>query len=86
MTGVELLSRTASLAALIFGVVGAGHAMGQAHALDTDGDGMVSYAEALMAMPEMTDEEFMALDTDGDGLLSAEELRAAEQAGLIPPG
>jgi Ca2+-binding EF-hand superfamily protein len=80
------VSRSASLAVLIFGVVGAGHAMGQADALDTDGDGMVSYTEALMAMPEMTEEAFSALDADGDGLLSAEELTAAEEAGLIPSG
>jgi hypothetical protein len=82
----RLFPRTASLAALIFGVVGAGHAMGQAEALDTDGDGMVSYTELLMAMPDMTEEAFAALDTDGDGLLSAEELGPAEEAGLIPSG
>ena len=78
--------RRAGLAMLILGLVGAGHAMAQADTLDTDGDGLVSYTELLMAMPEMTEEEYQALDTDADGLLSAEELTAAEDAGLITLG
>jgi hypothetical protein len=83
---VRLVSRSASLAVLILGLVGVGHAMGQADTLDTDGDGLVSYTELLMAMPEMTEEEFQALDADADGLLSPEELSAAEEAGLITLG
>ena len=75
--------RTLALATVILGLVGTSHAMGQAAALDTDGDGMVSYSEALVAMPEMTEAEFQALDADGDGLLNAEEVAAAEEAGLI---
>lgn len=67
-------------------IVGAGFAMGQATPLDADGDGMVSYEEALVAMPEMTEEEFSALDADADGMLNTEELAAAEEAGLIPQG
>lgn len=78
--------RTLALAALVLGVVGAGHAMGQAADLDTDGDGLVSYTEALVAMPEMTEAEFAALDADGDGALNAEEIAAAVDAGLIPAG
>lgn len=83
---IRSFPRTAALAALTLGLVGAGHAMGQAEALDGDGDGMVSYTELLVAMPEMTEAEFQALDADGDGLLSPEELAAAEEAGLIPAG
>jgi hypothetical protein len=74
------------LAVLFLGVVGAGHAMGQADTIDTDGDGLVSYTELLMAMPEMTEEEFQAMDADADGLLSADELTTAEDAGLITLG
>ncbi len=70
-------------ATLILGMVSAGHAMGQAETLDTDGDGMVSYTEIVVAMPEMTQEDYDALDLDGDGLLNAEELTAAEDAGLL---
>jgi Ca2+-binding EF-hand superfamily protein len=71
---------------LLVGVVGASHAMGQAETIDTDGDGMVSYTELLMALPEITEAEFQALDADADGLLSPEELTVAEEAGLITPG
>ncbi|MBF9044989.1 hypothetical protein HKCCE4037_16725 [Rhodobacterales bacterium HKCCE4037] len=60
--------------------------MGQAEAVDTDGDGMISFAEILVIMPALTEEEFMALDADADGLLSADEVAAAEEAGLIPAG
>ncbi|MEJ6395124.1 hypothetical protein V8J82_17815 [Gymnodinialimonas sp. 2305UL16-5] len=75
---------TATAIALTLG--GAGLAMGQAESVDTDGDGMVSFAELLTLMPAMTEEEFQALDADADGLLSSEELGAAQDAGLIPAG
>ncbi len=75
-----------ALAAIFGGVVATGYAMGQAETLDTDGDGMVSYTEMLMAMPEMTEAEFMALDANADGLLDVDELAAAEEAGLITIG
>lgn len=67
-------------------VGGASLAMGQAEAIDTDGDGMVSYTELLVLMPAMTEAEFQALDADADGMLSTDEIAAAEQAGLIPAG
>ncbi|MDG3042807.1 hypothetical protein [Roseicyclus marinus] len=73
-------------AALILGLVGAGHAMGQALVLDADGDGMVSYDEAQTALPDLTEAEFAALDANGDGMLNAEEIAAAADAGLIPAG
>lgn len=79
-------ARSLAQATLILGLVGAGHAMGQARTLDTDGDGMVSYTEALVAMPEMTEAEFAALDANGDGMLDTDEMAAAEDAGLIPAG
>ncbi len=67
-------------------VTGASLAMGQAESVDTDGDGMVSFAELLTLMPALTEEEYQALDADADGLLSADEIGAAEEAGLIPAG
>lgn len=67
-------------------VGGASLAMGQAEAIDTDGDGMVSFTELLVVMPALTEAEFQALDADADGLLSAEEIAAAEEAGLVPAG
>ncbi|MBF9060706.1 hypothetical protein HKCCSP123_16110 [Rhodobacterales bacterium HKCCSP123] len=79
-------ARTIPLSAVLVAAVGAGHAMGQAASIDTDGDGMVSYTELLMALPEITEAEFRALDADADGLLSPEELTVAEEAGLITLG
>ncbi|WP_224814577.1 hypothetical protein [Hasllibacter sp. MH4015] len=67
-------------------VGGASLAMGQAESVDGDGDGMVSFAELLVLMPALTEEEFQALDADADGLLSADEIGAAQEAGLIPAG
>ncbi len=67
-------------------VGGASLAMGQAEAVDTDGDGMVSFSEMLVLMPALSEEEFLALDADADGLLSTDEIGAAQEAGLIPAG
>lgn len=80
------LAPTLAHGALILGLVGAGHAMGQGLVLDADGDGLVSYNEALAALPDLTEAEFAALDADGDGMLDVDEIAAAEEAGLIPAG
>ena len=50
---------------------------------DTNGDGMISFDEAVATYPELTDETFATLDSDGDGLLSVDEIAAAEAAGLL---
>lgn len=71
-------------ASLGLGVVAAGHAMGQATSLDTDGDGLVSYTELLIAMPEMSEADFAALDLDESGALDDAELMAAQDAGMVP--
>ncbi|GAB5446478.1 hypothetical protein [Gymnodinialimonas sp.] len=65
-------------------VGGASLAMGQAETVDADGDGMVSFAELLVLMPALSEEEYQALDADADGLLSSDEIGAAQEAGLIP--
>ena len=54
------------------------------NAADTDGDGMLSLEEAQAAMPDMAEETFLTLDGNADGLLDAEEVAAAQEAGLIP--
>lgn len=75
---------TAGAFAVLLG--GASLAMGQAESVDTDGDGMVSFAELLTIMPALTEEEFQALDADADGLLSTDEIGAGQESGLIPAG
>ncbi len=65
--------------ALTFG----GAAFAAAH-LDTDGDGMMSYDELLVAYPDLTEETYGEIDTDDDGAVSADELTAAVEAGTVP--
>lgn len=52
--------------------------------VDTDGDGVLSYNEMLAAHPTMTEEGFMAIDTNADGAVDADELKLANEAGLVP--
>jgi hypothetical protein len=43
-------------------------------AIDTDGNGAVSLAEAQVVWPDLTQEQFAAADADASGELSVEEL------------
>ncbi len=52
--------------------------------MDTDGDGLLSYDELLVALPELTEEVFAAMDTNEDGMVDANELAIAREAGLVP--
>lgn len=52
--------------------------------IDVDGDGTYSYEEILAVYPDLNAETFAAADTDTDGLISAEELAAANEAGIFP--
>ena len=51
---------------------------------DTDGNGLFSMEELIVAFPDLTAEVFTAADADADGSLSADELKAAQTAGTIP--
>ena len=42
--------------------------------VDANGDGLISYSEALAALPELTQDVFNQLDTNGDGSLDKTEL------------
>ena len=48
-------------------------------ALDTDGNGTISMAEAKVAMPDLSEEDFAAADADASGELDAEELIALSE-------
>ena len=50
---------------------------------DTDGDGVYSMDEMKAAYPDLTDEVFSEVDANEDGVIDAEELAAAEAAGLL---
>jgi hypothetical protein len=53
-------------------------------AVDTDASGAISYAEAVVAWPDLTEEAFATADTDGNGELSAEEYEALLAAQPAP--
>ncbi|WP_294620776.1 EF-hand domain-containing protein [uncultured Roseovarius sp.] len=53
-------------------------------AMDADGDGMVTMTEFQDAMPDAEAGTFSQADTDGDGALSADEVAAAQEAGVLP--
>ncbi len=52
--------------------------------LDTDGDGLLSYAELVIGYPDLTEDAFAQMDTNADGMLDADEVAAAVEAGLLP--
>lgn len=54
--------------------------------MDTDGDGLVSFTEILVAVPSLTEETFTSIDANGDGALDDEEMAAAQESGVIPAG
>ena len=56
----------------------------QSAEIDVNGDGMYSYPELQVVMPDMTEDEFTVLDANGDGLLDADEIAAGTEAGLLP--
>ncbi len=51
---------------------------------DTNGDGLYSFEEVLATYPALSESAFLDMDADGDGMLTAEEVAAAEAAGLLP--
>ncbi len=44
--------------------------------VDTDANGMISMEEAVVVMPDLTEDAFAAADTDADGSLNADEFAA----------
>ncbi|WP_432448123.1 hypothetical protein [Aliiroseovarius marinus] len=55
-----------------------------ADGLDADGDGVVTIDEMVSMYADVTPEAFSTADTNDDGTLDADELAAAQEAGLIP--
>ena len=53
--------------------------------LDTNGDGLLTIDEVQAAFPDMGTDTFTAIDLNADGALDAEEIAAAQEAGLMPP-
>ena len=53
---------------------------------DTDGNGTYSIEEIQAAYPDVTEDTFAIVDVNGDGAVDADELAAAENAGLLKAG
>jgi hypothetical protein len=51
--------------------------------VDTDGDGLVSYAEMTVNYPDLTEEDFGEIDTSGDGFVDESEIASALEGGII---
>lgn len=54
--------------------------------MDTDGDGMYSFAELLVGFPTLTEETYTVMDANADGVIDPDELAAAQEGGLYPAG
>ena len=68
-------------AALVTSVAFSANAMSAE--IDTDGDGMASFAELQVSYPELTEEVFGDIDTNGDGLVDDEEMAIAVELGNL---
>jgi len=53
--------------------------------VDTDGDGLLSFAELKAVWPDLTQEEFDAADSDGKGGLTPDEVDGLQPATLPAP-
>ena len=58
-------------------------ALAQADTIDTDGVGVISFGEIVVAYPDLTDEVFAVIDADADGAVTEEEMQAAVDAGIV---
>lgn len=59
-------------------------AVSAAGEMDTDGDGMYSFNELLVAYPALTEETYGTIDANGDGGIDDAELASALDAGILP--
>ncbi len=79
------MKRIAALMTLTFGLAAtAALAADEVEISDVDGNGTFSYAELVVAYPELTEELFSQIDTDGDGEVNEEEMMTAQGAEVLP--
>ena len=53
---------------------------------DTDGDGVYSMEELMVAYPSLTEELFGTIDSNSDGAVDPDELAAAVDGGVLVAG
>jgi len=78
-TMLSLLAAIGIASAAAVAVAAPEGGMARLKAADTNGDGLISRAEAQAALPRLA-KHFDQIDTDRDGQISPEELKAAHQA------
>lgn len=78
------MKKTVVTLAALLGLSVAAPAFAQAavdfNTIDANADGVVSFEELQVALPDITQDDFTALDTNGDGVLSPEELAVLLEA------
>lgn len=74
--------KTIALATLTL-VAGTGFALA-ATQIDSNEDGQITMEELVAVYDQVSTDTFSQADADDNGTLSAEELAAAQEAGLIP--
>lgn len=82
---MKLLSRIVIVSSIMLG----GSALAadkKFESADRDGDGLLSMAELVLAMPSATPDAFNAADADDNGLLSEAEYIAAVNDGVLSEG
>ncbi len=52
--------------------------------VDANGNGVLTLDEVQASFPDVTLNDYMAMDLNADGSLDAREVRAAEEAGMMP--
>lgn len=67
----------------VLAVLAASSAYAQTMVEDADGDGAYSMEELMVVYPSITEEVFGEVDTNDDGAVDAEELAAAQEAGVL---
>ena len=55
-------------------------------AADSDGDGLLTMAEVIIAMPDVSPDAFHEADADDSGALTESEFTAAMAGGVLPQG
>jgi hypothetical protein len=83
---MEMKMKRLNLALAAILALGATAAVAQTMVEDTDGDGVYSMDELKVAFPDLTEEVFVTVDANADGAVDADELAAAEEAGVLVAG
>lgn len=83
---MRLLSITLMTGAIALGSTFVIAADAKFEAADRDGNGLLSMAEVILAMPDATPEAFNSADSDENGALTETEFVTAVADGILPEG